>query len=279
MEHVGHSIDLGAAEPINEVLPAHIPSEIQADTLFTFMKEPEYLHTILQKAMISPRYCTEDISYLHIEGISRVSIPMKCFCDINLQRLEKHLACYGKFGIAFTKEWGMSKRIQQVQYINPASDLRRDYTAAFNLALKNAGTSCSETERRIKGLMLHLLMYLKPYSGKFENRVKHKVEDRCFTDECEWRYVPNLESSDFPPLYYDDALIRIGVPNDMSNAMARESELALSFDYSEVKHIIVPSRDEFRKLTAVIETLPIDNSVKYDLISKVIVWDEDRGDF
>ena len=61
MEHVGHSIDLGAAEPINEVLPAHIPSEIQADTLFTFMKEPEYLHTILMKDMISPRYCTEDI--------------------------------------------------------------------------------------------------------------------------------------------------------------------------------------------------------------------------
>ena len=195
------------------------------------------------------------------------------------ERLEKHLACYGYFGIAFTKEWGMSKRIQQVQYINPASDLRRDYTAAFNLALKNAGTSCSETERRIKGLMLHLLMYLKPYSGEFENRVEGKVEDRCFTDECEWRYVPNLEASDFPPLYFDDSLIRIGVPNDMSNAMAREPELALSFDYSEVKHIIVPSREEFRKLTAVIEALPVDNSVKYDLISKVIVWDEDKGDF
>ena len=74
MEHAEHSIDLGAAEPKNEVLPAHIPSEIQADTLFTFMKAPEYLHTILQKAMISPRYCTEDIAYLHIEGISRVSI-------------------------------------------------------------------------------------------------------------------------------------------------------------------------------------------------------------
>lgn len=94
MEHVGHSIDLGAAEPIKEVHPVHIPSEIRADTLFTFMKEPEHLHTILMKAMISPRYCTEDISYLQIDGISRVSIPMKCFCDINLHRLGKHLACY-----------------------------------------------------------------------------------------------------------------------------------------------------------------------------------------
>ena len=279
MEPVGHSIDLGAAEPIKEVHPVHIPSEIQADTLFTFMKEPEYLHTILMKAMMSPRYCTEDISYLQIDGISRVSIPMKCFCDINLHRLGKHLACYGYYGIAFTKEWGMRKRIQPVQYINPASNLRADYTAAFNYALKTAGASSSDTESRLKGLMLHLLMYLKPYSGKFENRVERKVEDRCFTDECEWRYVPNLESSDFPPLYFDDALIRIGVPNDISNAMAREPALALSFDYSEVKHLIVPSRDEFRKLTAVIEKLPVDNSVKYDLISKVIVWDEDKGDF
>ena len=61
MADVEHSIDLGTAEPIKEVHPAHIPPEIQADTLFTFMKEPEYLHTILMKAMISPRYCMEDI--------------------------------------------------------------------------------------------------------------------------------------------------------------------------------------------------------------------------
>lgn len=52
MEHVGHSIDLGAVEPIKEVHPVHIPSEIQADTLFTFVKEPEYLHTISTECSI-----------------------------------------------------------------------------------------------------------------------------------------------------------------------------------------------------------------------------------
>lgn len=279
METIERSMNLGKAERTVEAVSTHIPSEIQADTLFTFMPQPEYLHTILQKAMISPRYCTEDIAYLQIEGISRVSIPMKCFCDINLHRLGKHLACYGYYGIAFTKEWGMHKHIQPVQYINPASDLCADYSASFNHALQAAGESHSEIEKRLKGLMLHQLMYLKPYSGKFENRVKCELEDRCFADECEWRYIPNLESSDFQPLYFDEQLIKIKAPDEMSKAMAREPSLALNFEYGEVKHVIVRSRDDFHALTDVISALQINSSIKYDLISKVIVWDEAKGDF
>lgn len=279
MDNIECGLDLGVAEPTHKVTPFHVPSEIQADTLFTFMQMPEYLHTIIRKSMISPRYCTEDIAYLQIEGISRVSIPMKCFCDINLHRLDKHLNCYGYYGIAFSKEWGMQKHIQPVLYFNPNSDLRLDFSSAFNHAISTAGTSSTETERRLKSFMLHQLMYSKPYSGSFRCRVDDQIHERCFTDECEWRYIPNLENSDFPPIYFDDQLIKLGVPNEMSAAMSRESSLAIQFDYSEIKHIIVRCRNDFHELTAVIEDLPIDRSVKYDLISKVIVWDEAKGDF
>ena len=106
--------------------------------------------------MISPRYCTEDISYLQINGISRISIPMNCFCDINLHRLGKHLDCYGYYGIAFTKEWGMKKHIQPVLYLNPESDLRIDFSEAFNHAQGTIGTPSTKTERRLKSFMLHL---------------------------------------------------------------------------------------------------------------------------
>ena len=133
MDNITRGLDLGLAESTLEVVPVHVPSEIQADTLFTFMLAPEYLYTILRKSMISPRYCTEDISYLQINGIPRVSIPMKCFCDINLHRLGKHLDCYGYYGIAFTKEWGMRKHIQPVLYFNPASDLRLDFSASVDV--------------------------------------------------------------------------------------------------------------------------------------------------
>ena len=279
MDNVNRGLDLGHAKSTPEATLLHVPSEIQADTLFTFMPQPEFLYTIIRKSMISPRYCTEDISYLQIDGISRVSIPMKCFCDINLHRLGKHLDCYGYYGIAFTKEWGMQRHIQPILYFNPASDLRTDFTDAFNHAIGTAGISNTETERRLKGFMLHQLMYSKPYSGGFLSRVDGKEHERCFTDECEWRYIPNLDKSDFPTMYFDDQLIKLGVPNEMSAAMARESSLALQFDYSEVKHIIVRCRDDFHTLTAIIEELPIERSTMYDLISKVIVWEEAKGDF
>lgn len=279
MESSERGLDLGVAESTTEIVPPHVPSEIQADTLFTFMPMPEYLHTIIKKSMISPRYCSEDIAYLRIDGISRVSIPMKCFCDINLHRLGKHLACYGYYGIAFTKEWGMQKHIQPVQYINPESDLRADFTAAFNHALRTHGVSETETEHRLKNYMLHQLMYSKPYSGSFKSRVDGEMHDRCFADECEWRYIPNLQGSDFPAMFFDDQLLKAGTPNDMSDAMARESSLALQFEYNEVKHIIVRCRNDFHALTSVITELPIERSIMYDLISKVIVWDESKGDF
>lgn len=92
----------------------HVPSAIQADTLFTFMLQLDFLLSIIKTAMIFPRYCEEDISYLAIEGFSKIAYPMKCFCDINMHRLEAHLSCYGHYGIAFSKEWGMRNKIQAV---------------------------------------------------------------------------------------------------------------------------------------------------------------------
>ena len=64
--------------------PSHIPSKVQADTLFNFMQELKFLITTVKNKMLSPRYCEEDIRYLNIKGLERLAIPMKCFCDINL---------------------------------------------------------------------------------------------------------------------------------------------------------------------------------------------------
>ena len=90
-----------------EYASPHVPSAIQADTLFTFMPRLDFLLPTIKTAMIFPRYCEEDISYLGIEGFSKIAYPMKCFCDINMHRLEAHLSCYGYYGIAFSKEWGI----------------------------------------------------------------------------------------------------------------------------------------------------------------------------
>ena len=110
----------------------HTPSTIQADTLFTFTRKLEFLIPYIKNKMISPRYCVEDISYLKIRNLKKIAFPMKCFCDINLHRIAEHLAWYGYYGLAFSKEWGMKKKIQPIQYINPDSDLRKDFSSAFD---------------------------------------------------------------------------------------------------------------------------------------------------
>ena len=39
-----------------------------ANTIFNFMKKPEYLKEILEKKAIIPRYCKEDLVYLNIHN-------------------------------------------------------------------------------------------------------------------------------------------------------------------------------------------------------------------
>lgn len=149
---MGNGFNLGRAEPIAKRAPAHVPSKVQADTLFSFTSAVEYLIGYLQKSMISPRYCDENISYLGIRKIKKIAFPMKCFCDINLHRLEDHLAWYGYYGIAFSKEWGMQNKIQPVQYINPDSVLCKDFSSSFKKALKIDPTKQTAAEKNSKKL-------------------------------------------------------------------------------------------------------------------------------
>ena len=91
----------GEVNQIAEQSETHIPSKVQADTLFTFTSEPEFLIEYIKLKMIAPRYCEEDVEYLSIPGIKKMAYPMKCFCDINLHKIDEHLSWYGYYGLAF----------------------------------------------------------------------------------------------------------------------------------------------------------------------------------
>lgn len=258
----------------------HTPSTMQADTLFTFTSRLEYLICSIQNQMLSPRYCEEDIRYLKISGIKRLAFPMKCFCDINLHRLNAHLEWYGYYGIAFSKEWGMRNGIQPIQYINPSSRLREDFAEAFNAAIQADIHKEIRTQAKLKNLMLHELMYFKPYEGKMKNRISGKIEKKCFTDECEWRYVPDVSCEGYEEVYYDETILDDhGLLNDFSNAIAGIQSVALSFEYSDIKYIIVKSIPDFNELVSKIKQLEVADEEKDYIISKIVVWDESRGGF
>lgn len=268
---------------INGINPSkskpHIPSKVQADTLFTFTKHLDFLLPTIKNRMISPRYCDEDIKYLKIQGLKKVAFPMKCFCDINLHKLEEHLSWYGYYGLAFSKEWGMNNKIQPIQYINPNSELCKDFSLAISSALNSKNKIQSNAEKKMKNYLLHQLMYFKPYSGKFKNRNTQKEKEKCFTDECEWRFIPDVTTAGYQQIYYDKHIINEGDLLALSNSLEGNLSVSLPFEYSDIKYIIVKTESDFHSLTSVIDELNLDVGEKYEIISKIVVWDNAKGDF
>ena len=272
-------VSVGKASAKSEKTSKHIPSKIQADTLFTFTTELDHIMAYIKNKMVPPRYCEEDIRYLKIPHLKKIAYPMKCFCDINLHRIEEHLQWYGYYGLAFTKDWGMQRQIQPIQYINPNSELRKDFTTAFSAALKSDVRKESKIQLKMKSFLLHEMMYYKPYEGKMKNRNTGKIEKKCFTDECEWRFIPDVTRAGFEQVYFDENILNAGGLNDLSNAMSGLQEISLNFDYADLKYIIVKTLSDFDILAEQIMTWGLDKSGEYQLLSKVIIWDNSKGDF
>ena len=130
----------------------HIASNVQADSLFTFMTELKHLTSCLKNKKVSARYCDENSEYLGIKKLKMIAFPMKCFCDIYLHKIGPHLECYGYYGLAFSKKWGMQQKIQPIRYINPDSELAKDYSKAFNSALEIEKHTQTENEKIMKNL-------------------------------------------------------------------------------------------------------------------------------
>ncbi len=256
----------------------HVPSTVQADTLFTFVDQLDWIIEPLRLKMISPRYCVENIRYLHLGNLKEIAIPMKCFCDINMHKLGVHLDWYGYYGLAFSKEWGMKKGIQPVRYINPDSPLCKDFTTAFKAALKDKSKK-NPTQKKLQNYILHDLMYCKPYAGLFENRRTKKRQQKCYTDECEWRFVPDVTMENYDQVIFDDEILHTGNLVTISNAMNGLSDISLTFEYSDIKYIIVDEISDLNKITSEILKFDIDESAQHELISKIIVWNISKGDF
>ncbi len=271
------NVDLGIVNQVEK--EKHIASTIQADTLFYFCEKLDYLEIPIKNRLISARYCEENIEYLKIPNIKRIAYPMKCFCDINMHRLAKHLAGYGSYGIALKKEWGMKNKIQPVQYINPASTLIEDFSKAFSNALKIDKKSQTDNEKMMKSYLLHQMMYFKPYSGMAKNKKTGEEEEKCFTDECEWRFVPNVSCLGYSQVYYDETILKDGDLREISNSLQGKPEASLKFDYEDLKYIIIKSEDDLKKIMKIINEIKITQEEKNLLISKIIIWELSGGDF
>ena len=69
-------VSVGKASAKSEKTSTHIPSKIQADTLFTFTTELDHIVAYIKNKMVPPRYCEEDIRYLKIPHLKKIAYPM-----------------------------------------------------------------------------------------------------------------------------------------------------------------------------------------------------------
>lgn len=263
-----------------------------ANTLFHFMKEQEYLASILLRKAIVPRYCVETIDYLKIHNGSRAfseaAILQKCFCDIpfhkladsfavqgvgdayealskeeraNLEKNNSHFAYYGEYAVAFSKRWGERQNLQPVHYLNKDSQYAKDFSALFERIFKD-----DDIPEEYSQDVLNRLAYIKPLRGIMKRRITCSDSSsvtieiyKNFHDEREWRYVPApdvLSSLNTESIIANPHMISFA--NEISKGLEQEKyrKLWLEFSYDDIRYIIVPDTHARIELIKTISNLP-----------------------
>lgn len=297
-----------------------------ANTLFHFMTKFGYLKTILIKKAIVPRYCIETMDYLHLNNgnidIQEVAVLQKCFCDIPLHKLadtfdvigtgeqfkdlsleEKfrlqhrntHFDFYGGFAIAFSKDWSERKKLQPIHYLN----LESAYSSHFEKLLPVAMTAEDLPEAYVDDI-LYRIAFIKPLRGIMQRRFERDSGKtiridifKNFHDECEWRFVPEHTITEGLGLRNVIANPRIVGNGDVISNLNQSLEddqynsLWLSFDYNDIRYLIVPDNGHRIALINAVYEIPenmfsgeqdVDIQRKI-LISKILVLDEIRKDW
>lgn len=175
---------------------------------------------------------------------------------------------YGKYGIAFSKSWGIEKGIQPLQYINRNSILCQDFSEAFNSSKQG------EKEDPATNFLLTQMYYMKPIEGIMPREGKNIKKN--FTDECEWRYIPNVCEIDLPQVVTESDMVSIDILNRTISEMA---SVWLHFTFDDVKYIILPTERDFSEFCTVLDRVIEEDFIRRKLISKIITWDKAKEDF
>ena len=157
----------------------------KSETLFHFTKNLDTLQLILDSGFW-PRYCLEDIQWLSGESQTEegfVSVPMVCFCDIPLSRIDEHVNFYGSYGLGMTKEWALKSGLAPVHYVTQSSPFTTTFARVCQLTMEASGNETSESWKLVR----RLVMYMKPLTGTMSIGAEPISKD--FYQESEWRYI------------------------------------------------------------------------------------------
>lgn len=263
---------------VNKIESSNPQPKQSANSLFHFVKEYDYLDAIIKDKKLPFWYVKENVEYLNLDNVQSLFIPMKCFCDINLHKISSHMEYYGYYGIAFSKSWGIKQGVQPVQYINDNSYLSIQYAESFKAAMNEENSINDE----IANYLSTHIMYMKPLLG-WQKDILGQNQYKYFLDESEWRYI--FDPSNIDECEHIDECEQFYLGNEYSTVkklneiISEDLRIGLSFNYSDIKYIIVKTKKDFEKILNLLEMCISDKHELYVLISKIIVWDESGSDF
>lgn len=240
---------------------AKVSQNISSDSIFHFIKRREWLLRILKERAFKARYVYEELPHINFY----VGIPMKCFCDIPLGVIKKHLSRYGKFGIGISKKYAKENAFSPVIYVHRNSDTMLRYLRSIKKTqfMKNPDS---------------LLPYFKLdetlTSGKDGRRLKTRMYD-----EREWRWIPkDPKFEDFSSFTEEEIRnTRLNIVNE--DLEKDRGKYTLPFDYDEITYIFVQQDEDVDKLIEEVRKIKITQKQQDRLISKIITARQIERDF
>lgn len=242
-----------------------------ANSVFHFMKKPEYLLDVLSKKKISPRYNVEEAEHYGISGLYNIAFPMICFCDIKLHRVFEHAEYYGNYAIAFSKEFSINHRIQPITYINEQSELFSKIKSSLKTAYDMVEKDSSNEFECFSDAAVYSMAFMKRLSGIQDGKEKN------FHDEQEWRYVPDFSKHEIQ-LFLVNTELEKDLLKNYNDTLAELDDVSIRFEYNDVKYIVVEKEsDREICINTIMKSSECDHD-KLILVSRIITFDDIRGD-
>ena len=241
--------------------------KISSNTLCNYMKKQEYLTLILKNQAIIPRFVIEPLGYLGLEEVDKICFPMTCFCDIPFSKVATHMSRYGEYGIGFDKERLIEKYfVQPIHYINPQSPLANDFKEAFS-SFYGKDELINKDMLVLLNYLTSTLLYMKPlYAVETSDEGKRNIYN--YQDECEWRYIPLIESEDVP-LVIPRNITSIRARDTYTGVLYHHPEYWIKYEWDDVRYLIVPDELAAKSIIQTIMELSLTLEEKHLLISKI----------
>lgn len=240
---------------------AKVSQNISSDSIFHFVKRRDWLLRILKDRSFKARYVYEELPHIRFH----VGIPMKCFCDIPLGVIKKHLSSYGKFGIGISKEYARRNAFSPVIYVHQKSDTMLRYLRQVK---KTEFMNDPDS----------LLPYFKLDETYKKGKDGRKLTTRLY-DEREWRWIPkNPDYEDFAG--FSEEEIRNTRLDFVNGQLEKDkSKYQMPFEFSDITYIFVQQEDDVDKVIEEIRKSKIDSHSADRLIAKIVTSRQIERDF